>query len=370
MRSEHALTATKNEHIGPLDGLRAGAILLVLLYHLTPGRETSRGLEALPFKLADIGWSGVDLFFVLSGFLITMKLLGARDDEHRFRDFYVRRALRIFPLYYGALAIVLVVVPLLSPLRFAPAGAQLPYWLYYSNFYNAPLPTDVIAPIGHFWSLAIEEQFYLVWPAVIFFCSRRTSIVVCAAIPVIATLFRFALTTSGFDWGATYAWTFCRADGLALGALIALLPKRPVALSVAALALVAPFCAWAAWRDKATLLVKALTTPESVAVRTLLPLAVSIAFAAILVLSLEVRPLGRALSIAPFRILARYSYGMYVVHFMLLPVLMRHLLPRFEGANVAAGAVFVAGTALSLLAAIISYHGYEAFFLRLKSRFA
>lgn len=60
------MTATRNGHIGALDGLRAGAILLVLLYHLTPGRESSLGLRALPFKLADIGWTGVDLFFVLS----------------------------------------------------------------------------------------------------------------------------------------------------------------------------------------------------------------------------------------------------------------------------------------------------------------
>ena len=82
------------EHIGALDGLRSAAIVLVLLYHLSPEHESDLGLRALPFKIADLGWSGVDLFFVLSGFLITGKLLAAKNEPHRFRNFYARRALR------------------------------------------------------------------------------------------------------------------------------------------------------------------------------------------------------------------------------------------------------------------------------------
>ncbi|HEX8618837.1 MAG TPA: acyltransferase [Thermoanaerobaculia bacterium] len=363
------MTAAKDEHIGALDGLRAGAILLVLLYHLTPGRDSSHGVRTLLLKLADIGWSGVDLFFVLSGFLITTKLLAAREDEHRFRDFYVRRALRIFPLYYAALLVLLILVPALTTFPFADARAQLPYWLYYSNFRLLPLPTDALLPIGHFWSLAIEEQFYLVWPAVIFFCRRRVSIAVCIAIPLMATLLRYAFASSGAEWSTTYAWTFCRADGLALGALIAF--KRPsLRLSAIAAACAAPLCVWAAWRDKATLVATSLATPDAIVARALLPIAASVMFAALLVFALELRPLSRALSIAPFRTLARYSYGMYIFHFPLMPTLSALILPHFSSANVAALMVFVAGTLVSLGLAMLSYHAFELHFLRLKSRFA
>ena len=108
-------------HIDALDGLRAAAILLVFLFHLTPGDDSNQGLRSLLSKVADIGWTGVDLFFVLSGFLITGKLLQARAEPHRFRDFYIRRSLRIFPLYYAALAFVLLVLPLVSRTPPSPA---------------------------------------------------------------------------------------------------------------------------------------------------------------------------------------------------------------------------------------------------------
>lgn len=369
MRSEQVLTAAKNEHIGALDGLRAAAILLVLLYHLTPGRESSRGLQTLLFKVADIGWSGVDLFFVLSGFLITTKLLAARDDEHRFRDFYIRRALRIFPLYYATLVVVLLLVPAFTAFPFGDVKTQLAYWFYYSNFRAGDLATDALLPLGHFWSLAIEEQFYLLWPAVIFFCRRRVSIAICLAIPIVTTLLRYAFATNGAEWTVTYGWTFCRADGLALGALLAL--WRPsVRFSAVAFALAAPVCAWAAWRDTATLVVRSLDIPVAIFVRTLMPLAASIVFAALLVFALKLRPLARVLSIAPLRMLARYSYGIYVFHVLLLPTLSALILPRFASPNVAALTLFVVGTLASLALAIVSYHAFEVHFLRLKARFA
>lgn len=127
-------------HLGPLDGLRAIAIGLVLLYHLTPGHQSNLGARALLFKIADLGWSGVDLFFVLSGFLITGKLLEARTEPSPFRNFYARRALRIFPLYYLVLFLVLVLVPAISKnISVGSFSAQLPYWLYYSNFHETHL---------------------------------------------------------------------------------------------------------------------------------------------------------------------------------------------------------------------------------------
>jgi peptidoglycan/LPS O-acetylase OafA/YrhL len=350
-----ALTPTKSRHIDALDGLRALAIGLVLLYHLTPMRNSDLGVRSLLFKIADIGWSGVDLFFVLSGFLITSKLLEARDDVHRYRDFYVRRALRILPLYYGVLAIVLLAG--MPPLRNA-----LPYILYYVNFIQYPLPTDSWLPVGHFWSLAVEEQFYLVWPAVIF-AGRRRAAAICIAIAIAAPLLRFFLASSGATWIATYTWTPCRADGLAMGALIAIAgTSRRLAWSL--IAAVSPFLAWTAWRHKADAVVINTFTPEGILLRTLLPLAVSLLFAAVLMLTLEFRP--RILGLAPLRSIARYSYGIYVFHFMIMPALQRMV----PGANNDSLVLLVVGSALSYGLAVVSYHAYESVFLRLKPRLA
>ena len=368
-------SGARNVHIGPLDGLRAIAISLVFLYHLTPGRYPHLGLRALPFKLADFGWTGVDLFFVLSGFLITGKLLAARGDEHRFRDFYTRRSLRIFPLYYAALAFVLIILPLANAkVHMAPIESQLPYWLYYSNFVKPPLETDALVRIGHFWSLAIEEQFYLVWPTVIFLTSSRRARMICIAIVLAAPLIRYALASTGGSELATYGWTPSHADGLAVGAFLALvyadeqLRKHALRWSIVAAALSAPLLLWATWRGKITVVNKSLATPEAILLRTLLISAASLLYGAFLVMALEVRALGKVLSGTIMRLLARYSYGMYVFHFMLYPwVDKTFAFPRNNG-----GALlfFVVASAISIALAVVSYHAFEAPFIALKSRFA
>jgi peptidoglycan/LPS O-acetylase OafA/YrhL len=351
------LHAKKDGHIGALDGLRAIAILLVLLYHLTPGRDANHGLRSLHYKLAEIGWSGVDLFFVLSGFLITTKLLEARDGRHRFRDFYKRRALRICPLYYLALTIAFVATPV-------ALGRQLPFWLYYSNFVN-----DAGVPhLDHFWSLAIEEQFYLFWPAVVFLTSGRAARRICIAIIIGAPLLRFALAANGAAYAATYMWTPSRADALAMGSFIAFAyvheRLRPWLLraSVLAFAVALPLPLWAMWRGGAVFVLQSGTDPRSLFVRTLLPSSLALLFASLLVLALEVRPLGRVLTGRVQTLLARYSYGTYVWHFMLVEPLARMLGP------VPAMRFFAIGSIVSIAAAVVSYHAFEVFFLRWKSR--
>jgi peptidoglycan/LPS O-acetylase OafA/YrhL len=370
--------AETEAHIGALDGLRAVAIALVLMFHFTPGHDSNQGIRALFFKVADLGWSGVDLFFVLSGFLITRKLIAARFDQHRFRDFYVRRALRIFPLSYAVLLLFLVIVPIVSTrIDLSPIDAQLPYWLYYSNFIQKPLTTDGLVIFGHFWSLAIEEQFYLLWPMVVFLTNDRRARRVCIALAGFPLALRLVLATNGAGWHPTFAWTPCRADGLAMGALLAFVYAdnrlRRVALpwSISALALTTPLLAWVAWRDHAVLMMVDIFTPLAVVLRSVLLSVLAIFFAALLVVSLQVKPVARFLSTSPFRVIARYSYGIYVVHLMLLPLLMRIMEPsrlahRFQSANLAAFVFFLCGTAISMAIAAISYHAFEAYFLSLK----
>jgi peptidoglycan/LPS O-acetylase OafA/YrhL len=351
------LHAKKDAHIGALDGLRAVAILLVLLYHLTPGHDPNQGLRSLLYKIAQIGWSGVDLFFVLSGFLITTKLLEARDEEHRFRNFYARRALRIFPLYYLAL----IVVFLVTPVAFS---RQLPFWLYYSNFVREP----ALPHLGHFWSLAIEEQFYLVWPAIVFLTSARVARRICVAVILLAPLLRFALATNGFGYITTYQWTPSRADALAMGALIAFAYAherwRPWLrrASTIAIVLAAPMPLWAMWRDQAALALKDYAHPLAIFVRTLLPTSLALFYASLLILALEVRPLGRILTGRAQTLLARYSYGTYVWHFLFLLPLQRVLGPIHPML------FFTIASAVSIATAVLSYHAFEMFFLRWKSR--
>ena len=108
------------KHIDALDGLRALAIILVLLYHLTPGHNSDRGLESFVFKIADIGWAGVDLFFVLSGYLITSILLEYKENRQSLKVFFLKRLLRICPLYFFVLILIFFLIPLLTHLYAVP----------------------------------------------------------------------------------------------------------------------------------------------------------------------------------------------------------------------------------------------------------
>src|SRR5690242_3161095 len=136
------------------------------------GDATPRSaLQRLLVKASSYGVLGVDLFFVLSGFLITGLLLDAKGKPHYFRNFYARRTVRIFPLYYLVLFLLLVVLPAVIAVPPALAHArreQAWLWTYTSNFYIASKASWALGYVSHFWSLAIEEHFYLLWPLVVF----------------------------------------------------------------------------------------------------------------------------------------------------------------------------------------------------------
>ena len=173
--------------IPALDGLRGIAIILVMLHHFTNYRPTS-GIDGLIGSVVFFLWTGVDLFFVLSGFLITGILLDSRGSERYFTTFYARRTLRIFPLYYLVLFVAFVVLPQFPAVNAVLTGQvdlppQWPYWLYLENFSIAARGW-VHGWVDVGWSLAIEEQFYLVWPLVIWLCPPRLLALLCAAIIV------------------------------------------------------------------------------------------------------------------------------------------------------------------------------------------
>ncbi len=197
---------------------------MVFAYHgLSNTVIPTTRLSKLVHGAAVTGWVGVDLFFVLSGFLITTILLDARAAENYFKVFYIRRGLRIFPLYYAVLIAVLLTSPGHIPYR-----TQLFFWLNLSNLPTAFHPR-LIGALAHFWSLAIEEQFYFVWPAVVRWLRARTLAYVCIAI--IAGLFLVRnlppVLAANAHWPELiYRLTPFRIDTLAAGALLAVLAQR------------------------------------------------------------------------------------------------------------------------------------------------
>jgi peptidoglycan/LPS O-acetylase OafA/YrhL len=158
-----------------LDGLRGIAVVLVMALHLfkRAGYFTEHPvLEGITF-VTTIGWVGVDIFFTLSGFLITSILLKSKTGEHYFRNFYVRRALRIFPLYYAAIIIVLFFLPKVEPEFMEQLSTALPIMLLYQQNWALLFKGFYITQyLGITWSLAIEEQFYLLWPFIVYKLDR------------------------------------------------------------------------------------------------------------------------------------------------------------------------------------------------------
>jgi len=213
------MSSRPRAYIPGLDGLRALAFLLVLV-HNTSINEADSGIVAkLWTGVTDCGWIGVQLFFVLSGFLITGILLDGRDQPGALRTFYVRRAVRIFPLYYAFLILRFLLLPLVVPALVVGFGTQVWYWLYLSNW--SDLVKGQIEGMSHFWSLAVEEQFYLSWPALVRKLRVRTFAIVCIAIAAVALIARTAFYFAGVDRAWMYSATVSRMDGLAIGALVA-----------------------------------------------------------------------------------------------------------------------------------------------------
>ena len=224
--SERQLRAVRE--IPELNGLRAVAILLVMFYHF---RETSPepfGHFSFVYWTFAYGWIGVDLFFVLSGFLITTILLNTRESPKYFQTFYCRRALRIFPIYCVAVLLFFhVELPWIGAQQHAAidatASEEIWYWTYLVNWRNA-MGHD-IGPMIHLWSLSIEEQFYLLWPLAVWFCPRKRLPALCLGLILISFLLRLGYGFYETDQRFVYYATVTRVDGLALGSVLAVLAK-------------------------------------------------------------------------------------------------------------------------------------------------
>jgi peptidoglycan/LPS O-acetylase OafA/YrhL len=364
-------------HVPALDGLRGVAIILVLLRHLTPQGEGHSAIGNVVRAVAGIGGTGVDLFFVLSGFLITGILLDAKGTKHFFRNFYARRTLRIFPLYYGVLLVCFVIVPLIHPFGEGERKvAQLQgwLWLYGANiresFVGAGYPfSGGWISMDHFWSLAVEEHFYLVWPLLVWLCSRRVMIGVCVGMMVAALGLRCWLFWNAESM-AFYHLTPCRMDELAMGGLLALLARENGAVRWMAKG------AWVAFAISFAVLIATWKKDWNEEVLRSSLLAVTFAALLVIVVTCGARnPIKVVMNRRGMRLMGKYSYATYVLHPLLIHAVLVRWLPyqklaeAFHSGVMGVCVYLVLGFVMSIAAAWASWHVYEKHFLRLKRFF-
>jgi peptidoglycan/LPS O-acetylase OafA/YrhL len=365
-------------HLPELDGVRGLAILLVLLDHLIPvGDHTGVWLFDIFAGVRDCAWVGVYLFFALSGFLITGILVDTLNTRHFFKIFYVRRVLRIFPLYYGFLVALLLLTEIL---HFSWGGWQYFYLTYTANlaFWSSSPPQLSHFKISHLWSLQVEEQFYLVWPLIVYRMKNRLKLIrLCLIACLVAFLLRVVLVGTHASVAGTiflpYSFTLCCCDNLFYGCALSLLLRTewwskiqrwaPLALMTCTLLIAAERIArhGAPWG-------------RSFFMPTLGFSLVGIGSASLIAVTLVPKSFAHRILVTPiFRLLGRYSYGLYIFHYSVYGFLagplriyfFRHLHSRVV--SVFLSTVIV--TSFSLVAAFISYHLYEIHFLRLKKYF-
>ncbi len=303
-----------------LDGIRALAVTMVFLDHFGGGSHGGRLLQFFNLFRERL-WTGVDLFFVLSGFLITGILYDTRHDSHFFKRFFARRSVRIFPVFYLVAAVLLALTPvfryqwhwqhLAFLLYMGNWFANGHFWLYDIQSLNHPAAR---ASIGHFWSLCVEEQFYLLWPPLVWLVRDRVKLLWLSGGICVATLaLRYAWCLTQPTPGLWVIRTLpFRMDTLLLGGMLALLLRGPRAdavqraclpLFLASLAVAAVIFSLPSQDGDGTLM---LTLGLS-----------STALASTGLIGMTLVPGSRTFRFfyaKPLRVLGKYSYGFYIFH--------------------------------------------------------
>ena len=345
-------------HIPALDGLRGTAALVVIGYHIFPNHVR-------------FGWIGVDLFFVLSGFLITGILLDSKGSTNYYKNYLAKRALRIFPLYYFFLIVFFGVFYWTGYSNSIDdydylSSIQSWYWLYIQNwrvFFDPLYPGEDI--ISHFWSLAIEEQFYIFWPIVIYLIPFRRVIPVCLALIGISIASRLYMYYGlDMDFMKVYFFTAGHLDVLAVGAILAVMVRREDLMVY-----LAKYILWVVIISGGAVLGIGVWN-QSFAIEHFTPYGftvLAIFFGSVLVLALAPHRynfLKWVMESKPLTFFGKYSYGLYVYHVPVLRICMVEL----KGV-VSRQVMLVIAFVLSILVAYLSYHLLEKHFLKLKSKF-
>lgn len=322
------------------------------------------------------GWTGVDLFFVLSGFLITGILIDTRDRTGRARTFYFRRCLRILPLYYSAVFTGFFLVPMLhigwlSDIYPSRRG-WISYLLYVQNWWM-PLkePTHIL--FGQFWSLGVEEQFYLFWPFCVWRIPSRYLARVCAAVMAVVLALRILVVPGHAGSQVILMNTIMRMDSLLCGALCAIIVRNKKWY--------ATVWRWVPWCAAFTVagmvyIYKGPPKADQPYIQTIGFTLLALGYGTLILGAYRGQQTGsrlaHGLSVAPLRMFGKYSYGMYVYHTFVL-AFAEKACERYSwyGRDVLPATAFcIAFVAATFLVAAVSYELFEKRFLRLKPGFA
>lgn len=382
--SDHGLndkSTIKITQIPGLDGLRGIAIILVMLHHFALYGWQTRPVNRLELLIKCVslsGWVGVDLFFVLSGFLITRILISTKGHPDYYKNFYVRRFLRIFPPYYGFLFIFLIVIPNIFTVDRqyqALLNDQIWYWTYLTNIQLGIQGVPEFFAIAHFWSLAIEEQFYIVWPLPVKFLREKSLFIACGCLMGCSLLFRFVVGDHFFP--VPYILTPARMDALALGGLLAIIERRQIP---------AKTLSYGIWSTLTLsgISILLLSIPNRLlvidndAVKTYGLTIIIVFFASLILLVItyqDNRWIKILFSNRILRFFGKYSYSLYIIHHIVAIFAPQwgfsvETIPVFTGSDLLRFILFsLVLAALSTSVALLSWHGLEKRFLRLKDNF-
>ena len=352
-------------HMPELDAVRGLAVLMVVVYHgmfWSYPIERTTGLTHSLLRVTQPGWLGVDLFFVLSGFLITGILVESRERADYYSRFYKRRALRILPAYLACLAILL----LLGQVRWPFAAVSALFCANLAGLFSVPME------YGPLWSLAVEEHFYLLWPTAAKKVTRRGLLALAAAIVMVTPILRLWAFGRG-EMAGLYSYTWFRLDGLALGALLAISLREP-SMTVRR--------SWTLVLGAALLSVSliVLGAPHGMLTRTR-PLGAALQFTAASLLFFSV--VGSVVLIGErgrwsparwgvLRFFGEISYGLYLIH-MLVFSLGDAIATRYGLSWTATTATpqlvvtrFLVLGGFAVAVALLSRRTLEAYFLRMK----
>jgi peptidoglycan/LPS O-acetylase OafA/YrhL len=353
--------APRTGHFPSLDGLRGLAVSFVFFYHcvIFPAwRE--------PFT---IGWCGIELFFVLSGFLITGLIVDTRGEPHALRNFWVRRALRIVPLYYVALAYLYLSLAHAGGPKAAHALSEQPwFWLYAQNLFMAFHGWYDPLTFTHFWSLAIEVQYYFLWPLVLLAVGPRYALAACAVVGLGSAVLRNVLPVT---FPFSYLATFTHLEGLMVGSAMALLLRSRREL----LGCWAPraFVAGGVGLVALALMRHGLHVSDPWVMRLGYSF-YALLFGGLLASVLDTGRVGRfargVFERPGIVFVGKYSYGIFVTHWIVhletKKPLLDWIVPAVHPAWLAYTLVLLVQAALTMTLSLLAYHLVEERFLRLK----
>jgi len=347
------------KYITQLDGVRAMAALMVMYFHFFEGNPLPGGtIYNFLQKTSIIGQTGVSLFFVLSGFLITRILISTKSSEHYFKNFYFRRILRILPLYYFFLLLFYFVYKPIMYGYIPPFKDQSVYYFYLQNFFIT-FGSHTDGPM-HFWSLAVEEHFYFLWPFLVFVTDIKHLVRWILGLICLSVVMRVILIYYHHE---VFYLTFTRLDEICFGALLAVLVMQKnklltllkgkyfyiLVLSYLLLLL----GAWWVTSGKANSFMQVIKF-----------LFYGIFY--FLFIGYTINNENHITAIFKNRVLVylgKISYGLYVYHPVCFHIANKYLKSSNGIVN------FFTNFSLTILVAVISYHFFEVRFLKLKRYF-